>query len=219
MPRIKNWTKLNATALWRAWAAQFNSEVEAEATAIFAANRLVKDKARSTKRRFYSIKDEFIRRHLADLVLGQKVRDEIRECWACDGTGEDYGCTCQRCDGTGEYSRRTLYLHRFVIEGSQYAFHSYEAPISLSDEPGEDLESYGGSFSEAELEDLALPMSGLLRMLGYVAVAKWHMQRAGDRYQQRTLADGTTFRDAWQQKLDRWTNGKPTPAGGFRNGV
>lgn len=217
MPRIANWTKLKAADLWRSWSAQFDNETEAIATAIFIANRLVKDKAPSTKRRFYSLKDEFIKRNQHSLTMGQAVRDEVRECWDCDGTGDDW-CwdgPCEKCGGTGIYSKRTLYLHKFIIGGQAYSFHSYQEPISLSEEKGEDLESYGGKFSESELADLALPMSGLLRMLAYIAVTRWHMKFVKDRYYPRMVTKEVTVEDRWQTKLNRWRDGLPTPVGGF----
>jgi hypothetical protein len=167
--RISNWTKMTSPELWEAWKALFQSRAEAEATAIWIANRLVKAHARSTRRVFYEVKDSFIREYQDHLTEGRRVRVERRECRDCLGSGDDG--LCERCDGTGIYSERTLYVHYFNISGQLYSFHSYYKPVRLSAEPGEDKEEYGGRFSESEQKDLLLPMSGLLRMLRYVAAA------------------------------------------------
>lgn len=162
--RIRHWTKLSSSALWQVWLNSFDTVAEAEATAIFIANRLVKDRARSTRRSFYEVKDMFMRAYQPCLVDGQIAREEELECY-CDGTME----WCRKCLGTGIYRTRTLYLHRFMIEGKPYSFHSYQKPTLLSSIPGEDKETYGGRFTEAELAELALPVSGLIRMLRFHA--------------------------------------------------
>ena len=41
---------------------------------------------------------------------------------------------------------------------------------------------FGGRFEGAELKSLALPMSGLLKVLRYVAAALWKMQCYDGRY-------------------------------------
>lgn len=187
MARIKGWTTLRAPALWAAWRAQFGSDDEAAATAIWIANRTVKDKARSSKRKFYSVKDEFIRRNLAR-AEGQRARLETQPCW-CGGEPD-----CWKCDGTGVYRSRWLYVHRFQVAGQAYSFHSYVEPLRLLDGQAEDAERYGGTFSEAELAALALPFSGLLKLLGYVAAGLWGMHWAGDSY---------VSADAVQQALAR----------------
>ena len=221
MPRIKNWTRMTAEELYHDWAAQFEGEDEAIATAIWIANRLVKGKAVSTRWRFYSIKEEWIYRNRKNLVEGRMVRKEGQECWECHGTGkvnyrrdswdaspdegdEDYDYDggydsgyggsdadtagegrrrrrrtrkgrCWKCEGSGLYPERILYGHRLVVAGQWYSFHSYVGPEKLSDEPGADCEEYGGRFSEEELDELALPMSGLLKILAFVARARWKM--------------------------------------------
>ena len=167
--RIKNWTKLSSPDLWQAWKLLFRDEAEAEATAIFIANRLVKGRSRSIRKRFYEVKDGFICAYQDCLTEGRCVRVETRSCRDCGGSGDD---DCERCDGTGIYSQRTLYLHDFVISGRRYSFHSYEAPASVSETPGEDREEYGGRFSDAELEEFGLPFSGILRMLRWVFMAR-----------------------------------------------
>jgi hypothetical protein len=167
--RIKNWTKLPSPDLWLAWKALFRDESEAEATAIWIANRLVKNRSRSVRRRFYEVKDGFISAYQNCLTEGRCTRVERRDCRDCGGSGDD---DCERCDGTGIYSERTLYLHEFSISGRRYSFHSYETPARVSETPGEDKEEYGGRFSEAEQKEFGLPFSGLLRMLRWVFMAR-----------------------------------------------
>lgn len=178
--RIQGWSKMNAEQLWNAWRAQFQDDDDAIMTAIWIGNRLCKGKARSSRRTFYSVKDAAIARYGSQ---GRRAREEKRMCYGCNGTGEDdWGNGCDRCDGTGVYSSRWLYLHEFTVAGQHYALHSYVQPQVLLDEPSADLESYGGSFAEAELKALALPFTGILRLLGYVAAAKWNLQFDGEGY-------------------------------------
>ncbi len=159
---------MNALQLWEAWEAQFNAEDEAVATAIWMANRFVKDKALSTRRKFYSIKDDFIRLNQRNLVDGRKVRDEPMVCARCEGEGTVVRggrvMKCRRCNGTGTYTP-TLFVHNFNLGDQRYSFHSYVQPARLSTKLGEDKEEYGGHFTEEELKEIALPMTGLLRIL------------------------------------------------------
>lgn len=176
--RIRNWTKMRAETLWALWREQFDSDDDAIATAVWVANRLVKDSARSTRATFYSIKDEFIRRYA---VAGRRAREEVKQCWGCAGSGIDSwwgeGEPCAKCRGTGVYASRWLYLHEFQVAGTRYKFHSYVEPKLLLDGQDEaEVEQYGGRFTEEEKSALALPMTGLLRMLRYVAMTKWRMQ-------------------------------------------
>lgn len=216
MARIKNWTKNNASELWGQWLAMFNDEEEAIITAIWIANRLVKDKAKSTKRKFYSIKDAWIKKHQNDLTSGRIAREESLPCRLCEGTGTlEFNLTCShcygsgehegyyendtchtcdgegyfpagdcpKCQGTGKYKTWNLYEHRFDLNGNPYCFHSYAEPDKLDDEPGADCEEYGGRFGEEELNEMALPMSGLLKLLTYIAAAKWKLQLYDGRYE------------------------------------
>lgn len=180
--RIQGWAKYTAPELWEAWRRGFESDDAAIMSAVWALNRLIKTAARSTRIKGYSLKDEAIRRYGE---VGMRVREEKKLCWGCDGSGMDeYGDVCERCDGSGVYASRWLYLHIFTVAGQRYSLHSYQVPRTLLDETGEDKESFGGSFSTAEKKALALPMSGLLKMLGYVAVTQWGLVYTGARYVQ-----------------------------------
>ena len=55
MTRIEDWTTLKAKPLYHKWLEQFDSEAEAIVRAIWIANRLVKGKALSTRRKFYEL--------------------------------------------------------------------------------------------------------------------------------------------------------------------
>jgi hypothetical protein len=172
--RIAGWSKLTSVQLWDAWLKEFPSQTDAEATAVWIANRLVKNAAVSTRRRFYEVKDIFLDRYSRYLVEGRIVRQEIKTCRVCGGSGwsERFQDECERCDD-GIYQRRFLYVHNLNIEGTRYSFHSYEKPRVISDLPGEDKEAYGGKFTESEFKELQLPCSGLVRMLRYAAFARW----------------------------------------------
>ena len=229
MSRIKGWTRLSSKELWYAWRAQFESDDEAIAVAIWTGNRLVKDRAKSTRRKFYSLKDAWIKRNQTNLMTGMRVRKEYLACRKCVGVGKLFegraganywdfenwlsgpgspqhaefwgrrwtggkpdieklpegwyvSGDCPKRSGTGKYRTWWLYLHVFDICGQQYSFHSYVRPKQLSDELGEDCERYGGRFTEDELDELALPVTGLIKFLGYVAHDRWGLafsRRAG----------------------------------------
>ncbi len=214
MSRMKNWTKLTNEELWVQWRAMFNNDEEAIVTAIWISNRLVKDKEKSTRKKFYSLKDEWIAQHQGRLIIGKVVRDESRTCWTCNGTGQFPGgecfychgfgtdenpCDgcgntgelppgpCHKCNGTGKYRISILYEHLFDIDGTHYSFHSYTKPEHLCEELGADCETYGGRFTQEELDDMALPMSGLLQILAHVAMSKWEMRfdKYSGRYESR----------------------------------
>lgn len=181
--RIPNWTKMNAATLWQAWRRQFDSDVEATAVAIWVTNRLIKEsKSKGTKRRFYSIKDHWLSKLPG---VGRKVRLEKQECFRCEGTGFDerQGWTCPRCEGRGVWRERWLYTHEFSIAGQHYSFHSYVAPNTLLDGMGDAQEVFGSKFTEQELAELALPMSGMMQVLIYVAAAIWGLRFNGARYE------------------------------------
>lgn len=175
--RIKNWTRFRSADLWCLWREQFNSDDDAIATAVWMANRMVKDKARSTRQLFYSIKDEFIRRYA---VAGVRVREEVKSCWDCDGSGIDPWNgddeACGKRGGSGIYASRWLYLHEFDVAGRHYKFHSYVEPKVLLAGVAGDAEHYGERFTEEEERALALPMTGLLRLLTFIAATKWGMR-------------------------------------------
>jgi hypothetical protein len=191
--RIAGWTKLDAKGLWEAWLARFEGEEIAVATAVWCANRLVKaSKSRHTKRKFYDIKDAWLRQQES---TGRFVRRERSECWGCDGNG------CDRCDWSGVYRERILYVHEFEIEGQRYCFHSYTRPKTLLEGTGEDLEKFGGNFTETEWAALALPLSGLVRMLSYVAAVKWRVERHyDDPHELTVIPQPTDIRHWWVGK-------------------
>lgn len=171
--RLKNWTKLSAQQLWAGWRADFVSDDDAVAHAIWCANRLCKNKGRYGKLRFYSIKNEFIRRFADE---GNAVRQEVLYCYRCDGvdTSRDEE-PCRRCGGSGIYKSRWLYVYNFDVAGQSYSFHSYIEPIKLGRIASTNSNESGGKFTEEEIKAMRLPWSGLLKMLGYVAAAIWEM--------------------------------------------
>lgn len=88
---------------------------------------------------------------------------------------------CDRCDGTGIWSSRWLFLHEFEVAGQRYSLHSYHTPKLLLEGESANLERYGGRFTRAELDKLALPFSGLLKVLTYVAINRWGLRWNGER--------------------------------------
>ncbi|HWL08198.1 MAG TPA: hypothetical protein VNQ76_07335 [Planctomicrobium sp.] len=108
---------------------------------------------------FYLLKDYWITLNQEYLREGRISRQERKECWSCNGTGQFRYDSCRKCDGTGVYSKRKLYEHRFDIQGREYCFHSYREPQNITDTPGADLGFYGGAFQASELP---LPPQSLL---------------------------------------------------------
>jgi len=192
MARIVGWSRLRRAELFGRWVENFGSTEEALAHAIWVANRLVKTNRFKTRDEFYSLKDHWLRLHQHCLVEGRVAREEVQYCYACNGTGAcncdegwwyDHICyrcgatgECDRCFGDGIYSTSILYEHRLVVRGQAYSFHSYVRPSILASEPGLDCESYGGCFSKEELKELALPLTGLMRLLRHVAVHCWQLR-------------------------------------------
>jgi len=118
------------------------------ANALKIANRLQKVHRISD---FYDMKDKWIRANQSNLTEGKIARHERKTCWSCSGEGEDGYEECYKCGGSGIYSSRTLYEHKFNIDGQTFCFHSYVRPASLSEENGADLKNYGRPFSRSEL--------------------------------------------------------------------
>lgn len=177
--RIPNWTKKESAALWQEWMAEFKSFDDAVAHAVWCGNRLCKSHAQSKfgKRRFYSVKDQFIRLYGGDEA--RAIRLETRDCIACGGLPSFHlEYPCDRCGGSGIYASRWLYSYNFEVEGQAYNFHSYLAPkVVVASIPGYQNDDYdfGGRFNDEELKALRLPWSGIMRILAYVARAVWQM--------------------------------------------
>lgn len=197
MSRLNGWTKLRRSELYAQWTAQFSQQESALAHAVWVANRLVKAKTRTSRSEFYSLKDAWLERNQVHLISGHIAREEVKYCFACEGTGECncgdgmwYDRTCNRCYGSakcrrcnnGIYESWLLYEHRLEIDGQRYSFHSYERPHKLSDQESEDCPVYGGSFTEEELAALPLPYSGVMEVLRFAAVHRWGMRRRFDDY-------------------------------------
>lgn len=178
--RIQGWTTMSAEELWRCWAGQFASQEEAIASAIWVGNRLAKSsKNPDAIRKFYSIKEHWLTT-IQDSV-GRRVRLEQKICFRCDGNG------CERCGYSGIFEERWLYEHEFAIGDQFYQFHGYTPPKSILPEMGQ--VAFGAKFGDEDIKELALPFSGLVRMLGYVAVVVMGLTFNGRRYVGRTLQD------------------------------
>lgn len=119
--RIPNWTSRTAQELWTLWREQFESDDEAIATAVWMANRMFKPAAKSTKRKFYSIKDAFISRYS---IEGRVACEEVKVYPDCNGAGKDeFDNYCERCDGSGIWQTSYLFLHEFYVAGQKYSLH------------------------------------------------------------------------------------------------
>jgi len=144
---------MSGCELWRLWLDQFDDELSALSEAVWAANKMVKDKPSETKTIFYALKDEFILRYSA---MGRKVRDE--------SPPPTYKGVC------GEI--RTLYCHKIVAGEKVYRLHSYVLPLEIEPGIGEDEEKYGG-FSVEAWSWLPLSFNELYKMLAYYAAIQW----------------------------------------------
>jgi len=145
---------MSGMELWQIWLDQFDDELSAISEAIWAANKMVKDKPPEMRALFYAIKDEFILRYA---VVGRKVRDE--------GPPLSY-------KGVGG-AVRTLYCHKIEAGDRVYRLHSYVIPLKLEPNLGEDEDSYGG-FSVEDWSWLPLSFGELYKMLSYYAAKRWN---------------------------------------------
>lgn len=171
--RLKNWTKYSAEQLWESWRGDFTSDDDAIAHAVWCANRLCKSKGKAGRRRFYSIKNKFISLHAEE---GRAIRQEVLYCNACGGVDtSDEPEPCRYCGGSGIYRSRWLYSYCFEVAGQAYSFHGFIEPKKLITSGAFDSGERGGKFTEEEIRAMRLPWSGLLKMLGYVAVVKLGM--------------------------------------------
>jgi len=151
---MKMRTGMSGMELWQIWLDQFDDELSAISEAIWAANKMVKDKPPEMRALFYAIKDEFILRYA---VVGRKVRDE--------GPPLSY-------KGVGG-AVRTLYCHKIEAGDRVYRLHSYVIPLKLEPNLGEDEDSYGG-FSVEDWSWLPLSFGELYKMLSYYAAKRWN---------------------------------------------
>ncbi|MHC1631586.1 MAG: hypothetical protein ACXQT4_04745 [Methanotrichaceae archaeon] len=151
--RTERRTKLDGKELWRLWLDQFDDELVALAEAVWAANKMAKDKPPQTRDKFYALKDEFILRYA---TTGKKVRDELPP--------STYKGTC------GEI--RTLYRHNVMAGERVYRLHSYIMPLENETELVEDEEQHD-KYSVDEWSWLSFSFFELYTMLSYYAATYW----------------------------------------------
>jgi len=96
------------------------------------------------RERAYKVKDEWIRLNQQFLADGKVARQETH--WG------------------GEPSR-VLYVHTFDVHGKRFYFHSYHAPVLLSEERAEDLPAYGTPMSEEQWAAMRMLGAQLLRVV------------------------------------------------------
>jgi len=133
-----------ATAHWARWMRRHADDpILALAEAVRTLNRAVKvgtsmapgSAARKPllsaedRERAYKVKDEWIGLSQRFLIDGKVARQETF--W-------------------GGKPSRVLYSHTFNVHGKAFCFHSYQPPIMLSTERGEDLPAYGTLMSVEE---------------------------------------------------------------------
>lgn len=135
--------------------------------ALWAANKLVKMLELPPKREVYDLKDKLFQHWREHLVEGRIARNEVRECWHCDGKGD-----CWHCGGDGVYSSKTLYESRYQFPDDEriYCFHRYTKPEKLSDEPGADKRSYGYRFTPDERKAFPFGFHDLIKIMKYELV-------------------------------------------------
>ncbi len=145
-------TRLTVELLKSEWQKRYVSDELVLAQAIRFANRLQKVKRVAD---FYELKNRWMVANQENLTEGRVTRIETRSCWSCNGTG-DYSLfsECYKCGGTGIYSSKTLYEHEFLIDGTRFRFHSYEAPkvvlAQVKDSCDEKM-AFGSPFEKDEL--------------------------------------------------------------------
>lgn len=195
MDLVIDWNKPDEE-LWEQWRPHFSSDDDAIAHAIWVGNRLIKSRGYISKRIYYSIKDELIRRHAE---AGFPVRSEIAYCRQCGGVyTSDQATPCSLCRGSGIYQKRILYGYRFQVAGQNYSFHSYVRPKALV-RPGSAIIESGGRFTDDEIAKMNVPWHGALRLLSWMAEHIWLMVQSdsGDFFNPPSKSDQSSPPDLW----------------------
>lgn len=178
------WYRLDTVGLYKLWLGQYPSEGVAIAHAIWFGNITTRDKAQSTRFKYESIRDRWVKDYTQG---GRSLGLEPVPCYLCRGTGWTFGdnrkpVQCAVCD-KGVYEHRLLYMHLCVVEGYSMYIKSYTKPQreerGLPEWEGFDVD--GPSI---------LPMTALMRMLSYVAVVKLDMLFIKGRYRPRVFEGG-----------------------------
>lgn len=159
---LRRWSYLLQVDMWKAWRSFFSCDDSATAVLVWLANKRAKAAPDEARALFYSVKDAFIRRY------GTQGRKAWRE-----GRNHDSYAVW-------------IYEHEMWVAGSYYRFHSTVAPKVEVEKGGASGAFETGIFLDDGLAAaLTLPMSGYLKLLCYVAAAKWGMVREGGVFVER----------------------------------
>ena len=176
---IGKWYLKETTDLYTLWVSLYPSEEVAIAHAVWFANITTYGRARSSRSKFESVRDEWIKSRTAGGMFAGTVPVP---CYRCRGTGyvandKKKPVECPDCDG-GVFEIKPVYLHRVVIEGLVMTLRSFTKPeVELALDVYEGFDVTGPS---------QLPMTGLLRILSYYAVAVLGMRWVKGRYRNNT---------------------------------
>lgn len=172
------WYRKRSMELWQMWLEDYGGDEDlALAHAIWHLSLQIRGKKRSSQLKYLSFKDYFVK-HYRETGVGKWVGLSKAICWNCEGSGIEPGHvrkTCEKCGGSKEYKTYPVYIHRLNISGKEMILQSRVEPIHEG-EAGEKEEWF-----EADKPPL-LPFGGILRVMSYVAVAKWGLLFVSGRY-------------------------------------
>ena len=161
---IFGWYRLAAKPLYDMWVSLYASEEEAIGHMIWFTNIMTRGKAYSSRTKYESVRDEWI---VGRSNGGKFVKLYPIQCFKCKGRGftisnKRKAVKCPYCD-QGVRVMKPLYLHQVLVAGREMLISSFVKP-----EVARPLPDYEGF---DVLGPSRLPMSALLRILSYYAVA------------------------------------------------
>lgn len=161
---IYGWYRFAAKPLYEAWVSLYADEEEAIAHMIWFANIMTRSRAYSSRTKFESIRDVWV---ISRSQGGRFVKLDPIRCYRCGGKGftisdKRKAVKCPHCE-QGTRGMRSVYLHQVFVGGNIMLIYSFVKPTVEVDVPNyEGFDVSGPS---------RLPMSALLRILSYYAVA------------------------------------------------
>lgn len=162
------------------WLEDYGGNEElAIAHAIWFLSLQIRGKKRSSQLKYQSLRDYFVRLNMKGGV-GKQAGVVKAMCWHCEGSGVEPGRirkACEKCLGSKEYKTYPIYLHKLQICGKEFTVQSRIEPLVTGE--------VGGEWFEADRPPL-LPFGGILRIMSYVAVAKWNLVFVSGRYKERS---------------------------------
>jgi hypothetical protein len=190
------WYRLTAKPLFELWLTIYPSYEEAVGHMIWFANIMTRDKAYSSRTKFESVRDEWLRTRS---IGGRFLKLNPTPCYKCKGKGYSISITpagtgrskktklgkvaCTACDN-GVHGVKSIYLHKVPVGGVDMLIESPVKPGSVLDNLPE--------YEEFDVSSPSLlPMSALLRITSYYAVGELGMYFMKGQYRVKGVKNGS----------------------------